>query len=457
MIPSNEPQKIHGQDKNVPLVMVPAVLPSTAMFVPTNVNLPQFYCLPQNIELAKMMQMNAQLSLFANANNSNPHFYPPPAQVPNYDVSNLKDQLHELTRIALNGCDVGETIALSHQKRPCFKKIDSLCARLKQDLLRPDNVIANINSQGVAWAVKDFIFVFTRIINAWIIIKDYANNQSEGLQKVRSAYSPNFCASFEKWQDSTIDFIDQLIKSFAGLDDLVQSQRTQNYTPSKEDHLNVSGGSSNDSLKSGSSKNSVLISNSESVQAKHDEAGTYFKTGVYEPLLKRESPRKEEMQHLRGFQATGGGDVPKRGVDLDDYSKMSVLKSIWTRENDFHATWNRYLLEKILNLKEGEYFFTSHFMENYFPGFTKYVPNYIDLRTIVFKLEVGDYLNIYEVVHDLRQILYSGNVYLQHQSNHLMAKSLNSFEYELEEMLAEKFFAGMNFNHITGGPHDKVY
>lgn len=69
MIPSNEAQKMHGQDKSkclifvktiklfvfiafsdVPLVMLPAVLSSTAMFVPTNVNLPQFYCLPQNIE-----------------------------------------------------------------------------------------------------------------------------------------------------------------------------------------------------------------------------------------------------------------------------------------------------------------------------------------------------------------------------------------------------------------------
>jgi hypothetical protein len=73
--------------------------------------------------------------------------------------------------MALRGCEVAEQLANNHKKRPCFKKIDSLCARMKQDLVRPDNVLANINSQGIAWAVKDFIFVFTRIINAWLIIK----------------------------------------------------------------------------------------------------------------------------------------------------------------------------------------------------------------------------------------------------------------------------------------------
>lgn len=113
-----------------------------------------------------------------------------------------------------------------------------------------------------------------------------------------------------------------------------------------------------------------------------------------------------------------------------------------------------------------------------FPDFAKHVPNYIDLRTIAFKLQIGEYHNVYEVIHDLRQIVYSANIYLkvsprlqfpfqihthlstflpQNHSNALMSKSLNSFEYELESMLSEKFFTGMNFAHITGGPNDKVY
>jgi hypothetical protein len=85
-------------------------------------------------------------------------------EVPIVSCANSQlDQLAELTRIAMKGCDLAEDLSNSHKKRPCFKKIDSLAARLKQDLVRTDNVLANINSQGLAWAVKDFIFVFTRM------------------------------------------------------------------------------------------------------------------------------------------------------------------------------------------------------------------------------------------------------------------------------------------------------
>lgn len=371
---------------DVSLVMMP--VPSGAMFVPTNVNLQQFYCLPQNLELAKMLQMNAQLNLMTNGHYLTP--LPPLSsqeeQSPTgYDVSDtpllssrpsMKDQMCELTRIALQGCDLGENIALNHQKRPCFKKIDSLCARLKQDLLRPDNVIANINSQGVAWAVKDFIFVFTRIINAWIIIKDYANNQSEGLNKVRSAYSPNFYTSFEKWQESTIDLIDQIIKSFTSLDDLVQSQRT-NFAGKSPSNVSTSS----DSTQTSPKRDDQVLANSEIVQVKHSEAGTYFKTGVYEPLLKR-SPAKSEtefdddLRKCHNYHESVNkfcmreidDEEGKFDENFDEFSKMSVLKSIWTKDlfqKETRLSWDTYLLQKILNLKEGEYFFTSQFMENY--------------------------------------------------------------------------------------------
>lgn len=127
--------------------------------------------------------------------------------------------------MAMNGCELAERLAHTHRNRPCFKKIDSLCARMKQDLVRPDSVMANINSQGVAWAVKDFIFVFTRIINAWIIIKGYVYNTPDGLGNVKQSISPEFNDSFAKWEDSTKDFVDNLIKSFVGLDQMVQTQR----------------------------------------------------------------------------------------------------------------------------------------------------------------------------------------------------------------------------------------
>lgn len=54
----------------------------------------------------------------------------------------------DLQRISLIGCEIAERLVQNHQKRPCFKKIDLLCGRLKQDLTNSSNVVANINSQG---------------------------------------------------------------------------------------------------------------------------------------------------------------------------------------------------------------------------------------------------------------------------------------------------------------------
>lgn len=156
------------------------------------------------------------------------------------------DQFAEITQMALLGCDMAERLAHTHRNRPCFKKIDSLCARMKQDLVRQDTVLANINSQGMAWAVKDFIFVFTRIINAWIIIKGYVYNTPEGLAKVKCALSPDFDESFARWQAATKDFVENLIHSFVNLDQKVQSQRNafQKFEPTTATG-NCGGGVSN--------------------------------------------------------------------------------------------------------------------------------------------------------------------------------------------------------------------
>jgi len=71
----------------------------------------------------------------------------------NSEVLLHEQRLHDITRISLQGSEIAERLANAHRNRPCFKKIDTLCARLKQDLLRPDGVLPNINSQGIAWAV----------------------------------------------------------------------------------------------------------------------------------------------------------------------------------------------------------------------------------------------------------------------------------------------------------------
>ncbi|XP_016989291.1 protein mitoshell isoform X2 [Drosophila rhopaloa] len=143
----------------------------------------------------------------------------------NSEVVLLQQRLHDITRISLQGSEIAERLANAHRNRPCFKKIDTLCARLKQDLLRPDGVLPNINSQGIAWAVKDFIFVFTRIVNAWVILKGYVYNTPEGLNKIKDELPAGFMAIFDSWQVSTLSLVQMIIKSFVSLDELLQKQK----------------------------------------------------------------------------------------------------------------------------------------------------------------------------------------------------------------------------------------
>lgn len=226
----------------------------------------------------------------------------------NATVTLSQAKFNELTRLALRGSEIAEKLAYTHRNRPCFKKIDSLCARMKQDLIRPDGVLPNINSQGIAWAVKDFIFVFTRVINAWIIIKGYVYNTPEGLNKVKAALSPDFAASFAAWQDTTMDFVENLIKSFVNLDNLVQSQknvyqksenssvRNSASTPIKllqpvnnfEDSFDFLNSSNEKSQQTALNKNLLytMVEDSEGSQRQATTNGTYFKTGTYNPIKK---------------------------------------------------------------------------------------------------------------------------------------------------------------------------
>lgn len=194
----------------------------------------------------------------------------------------------DLQRIALNGCEIAEKVVLNHQKRPCFKKIDLLCGRLKQDLTNNNNVVANINSQGVAWAVKDFIFVFTRIINAWIILRGYVYNQADGLDRIKGSIDPNLNSAFLEWQESTRKLTDSLVKSYVSLDHLVQNQR------SPREHREQQEESPSSPIYDANFLNELnrklfdpyTIENSEEAQRMHSENGTYFKSAIYMPLQK---------------------------------------------------------------------------------------------------------------------------------------------------------------------------
>ncbi|XP_030383969.1 protein mitoshell [Scaptodrosophila lebanonensis] len=276
----------------------------------------------------------------------------------NSEVTLPQQRLLDITRVSLYGSEIAEKLANTHRNRPCFKKIDTLCARLKQDLLRPDGVLPNINSQGIAWAVKDFIFVFTRIINAWVILRGYVYNTPEGLNKIKDELPRGFMTVFDGWQCGTLLLIEMIIKSFVNLDDLLQKQKnsfskcdannnnnnSSTFNSINNNKTNVSANSSDSSTlgntlgaavqptsitsnaqsspkeaatmelgtssipdgssttnlmqKSKSSQNLnylyTMIENSEERQRSVDANGTYLKTGTYTPLKKESKLDKHD-------------------------------------------------------------------------------------------------------------------------------------------------------------------
>uniref|UniRef100_A0A1A9WKS1 Bromo domain-containing protein n=1 Tax=Glossina brevipalpis TaxID=37001 RepID=A0A1A9WKS1_9MUSC len=456
-------------------------------------------------------------------------------------------KFNELTRLALRGSEIAEKLAYTHRNRPCFKKIDSLCARMKQDLIRPDGVLPNINSQGIAWAVKDFIFVFTRVINAWIIIKGYVYNTPEGLNKVKAALSPDFAASFGAWQDTTMDFIENLIKSFVNLDNLVQSQKNSyqksdgasacsaNTTPIKllqpvnsllDDSFDFLNSSSQKSQQNSINKNYLytMVEDSEGSQRQATVNGTYFKTGTYNPIKKEtllasqtpESSNSSSSSPSANRVPTPTSHLLSTNTSLEQYFDEQ-LSEFWTpTEIDSNATaavdtisdattecvkikekistncFNydlrvleenvtefsddydpngpprqlskdlidklNIMIERLMSMKNADLFFKLQFTKNYFPEFiAKHRSDFMDVRSIILKCQVGGYQHIYEVVYDVKKIIYSGKEFLKINNDAKLKKSITAFEAEFNKLLSEPPFENYHFEHITGEPKEPFY
>ncbi|XP_036346308.1 protein mitoshell-like [Rhagoletis pomonella] len=449
-------------------------------------------------------------------------------------------KFNELTRLALRGSEIAEKLAYTHRNRPCFKKIDSLCARMKQDLIRPDGVLPNINSQGIAWAVKDFIFVFTRVINAWIIIKGYVYNTPEGLNKVKAALSPDFAASFAAWQDTTMDFVENLIKSFVNLDNLVQSQRNvyqktessgTRMAPSTtnikllqpvnsllDDSFDFLNTSTEKSQQSALNKNYLytMVEDSEGSQRQATVNGTYFKTGTYNPIKKDELLADQTNSTTAAAVTTTAATstatqqllaannnpleqffdeqisdfwpaVPAADVDTAtavEYLKIKekmppnwlsydirVLEQNLTEfSNDYDPTAPprplgkdlidklNIMIERLMAMKHADLFFKSQFTKNYFPEFmSKHKNDFMDVRSIILKCQVGGYQHIFEVVHDVKKIVHTVKEYLKFNGDSKLQKSISSFECEFNKLLSEPPFENYQFHHITGEPKEILY
>lgn len=214
-------------------------------------------------------------------------------------VPSLQD-LHQLQDISTQGCDSASKIFPTHAKRPYFKKIDLLCDRLKQDLRITNKAVININSHGVAWAIKDFIFVFTRITSAWVIMRDYFYTNSEGMNCVQDSLDPNLAKDFIEWQEATMKFNKSLIRSFENLHNRDQrngSRKTNNSFNDSGTAECPTSAKKNDSFQS--LFDPQIAEDSSSAQLK----GGYLKSALYQPLSSsEESPQQTPNQNVESFK-----------------------------------------------------------------------------------------------------------------------------------------------------------
>ncbi|XP_017068566.1 protein mitoshell [Drosophila eugracilis] len=439
----------------------------------------------------------------------------------NSDVVLLDQRLHDITRISLQGSEIAERLANVHHNRPCFKKIDTLCARLKQDLLRPDGVLPNINSQGIAWAVKDFIFVFTRIINAWVILKGYVYNTPEGLNKIKDELPLGFMATFDSWQVSTLALVQMIIKSFVSLDELLQKQKNSfsgkdgaminlNNSSSlrglidSNDNSNTQGLSSYSipinqnamakSFSGGQEPNSsalykpkcalnlnylyTMIEDSEETQRHVSANGTYLKTGTYQPLQKESKqlempPLKPKDPHM---ESQWQWNVPQKApVQEIHEAPATIPTSIAYQEpdhqRDVRAYTNPFSLigkevtrqlyefsDRVMKLDNLERFFKKQFTRNYFPDFFEQChDDFIDVRSIILQCESASYHHLYQAIHDLRRIVFAVRCYLQMYSDENLQYYIDLYECSVNEMLSKPPHMPNQYDHILGRPGEKLF
>lgn len=131
-----------------------------------------------------------------------------------------------------NFCIQAERIALKNQHRPCFKNIQHLCNRTRSDIMKPNTTVANIHSQGIPWALKDFIFAFIRLVNATHILHGYVDFKSGSLGKIENHLTNEFKNCYQGWEKLTKDqLIPAITKIIMELDSLSNSSAAQSAVP----------------------------------------------------------------------------------------------------------------------------------------------------------------------------------------------------------------------------------
>lgn len=286
-------------------------------------------------------------------------------------------------------------------------------------------MLANINSQGVPWAVKDFIFVFTRIVSAWNIIKDYVYNNSDGMRTIKSAISDRLVVSFLKWQEVTSDFVEDLTKSFDGLQELTlsqtrnsDSQKTSDSNPSANERKNFfSDTESFESFNITTTKDNGAIERPASDQSSDSSAGykklnvkqlsigsdrkyEYIKTGVYKCTIARNANYRNHINEnsVNRIAPLGKEQLKCHNVHPDEAKKNfftnilsgipNTVRKVTTTPERCHPLPSNLaknptdiqqdvvamslrknpkseLLQKVCFIEESKFFFSSQFTKNY--------------------------------------------------------------------------------------------
>ncbi|XP_023032449.1 protein mitoshell isoform X2 [Drosophila willistoni] len=436
----------------------------------------------------------------------------------NSEVILLPQRLHDITRISLQGSEIAERLANAHCNRPCFKKIDTLCARLKQDLLRPDGVLPNINSQGIAWAVKDFIFVFTRIVNAWVILKGYVYNTPEGLNKIKDELPRGFMTTFDCWQLGTLSLVEMIIKSFVNLDDLLQKQKNcfgntmaSNNTlkthnnDSSECNVGVGSVGPLTSMNYGQGPSAfstpqntnvtekftdtcdltsvepkctlnlnylyTMVEDSEETQRNVDANGTYLRTGTYQPLQKDQKKDASNIDYLAETSQWKSATIPPQPGN----PRVNQLRKQSTSSSELDSPLKPFLnplsqvdqevvrtlydfSDRVMELQFIDRFFQKQFTSNYFPEFYQQCQHdFIDVRDIVLKCESVSYQHVYQAVHDMRRISFVGRCFLQFYTDDDLKHYLYLYEQSIDTMLTEPPNLPNQYDHIIGKPGEKLF
>lgn len=197
---------------------------------------------------------------------------------------------YDLQRFAYDGCTFAENVAQSYRKRPCFKKIDLLLSRLKNDLNVYHNIQSNVNSQGTAWAIKDFTFAYSRIINAWVILRGYVYDQTEGLDELRNEFDANYIESFAEWQSATLKMMKSLMRTVENLNISAQfksgsgdGKRNESFFK-KDEEKNVYSKEFLETFQK-TLFTPRCAANSEEIQIRNHHSRAYFRAGVLKPLM----------------------------------------------------------------------------------------------------------------------------------------------------------------------------